>query len=168
MALSPLRLKALHHGRSLSLPSGSHPAMSQFDEKLSRVRASEATSSSLSSMHRRINGLRNLNDSIDYLLLLPRNQQIISQDCQEKSVDQILNDYIRLLDACSTVKDIISLTKQELRELMSAVRRKDVHGIHGYCSSRRKSKKMIQKSLKKLRSFRSKDNSPSLEKENEI
>ncbi|KAI3472328.1 hypothetical protein Pfo_031174 [Paulownia fortunei] len=165
MALSPLRSKALHHSRSLSLPSGSHPAMSHFDENLSIVRASEATCSSLSSMNSRINGLKNLYDSIDDLILLPHNQPIISQECQEKWVEQILDDYIRFFDACSTVKDLISLMKQDVQELLSAVRRKDVHGIHLYLTSRRKSKKMIRKSLKKLRSFRSKDNALSLEKD---
>ncbi|KAH6768669.1 hypothetical protein C2S51_014005 [Perilla frutescens var. frutescens] len=147
MAPSPLRSKALHHGRSLSLPSASHPAISQFDETLSGLRSSEATCSSLSSMNGTINGLRNLYESIDDLLLLPHIQQIISEEC--------VDDYIRLLDACSTVKDLISLVKQDLRELLSAVRRKDVDGIHGYLASRKKSKKMIHKSLKNLRRYAS-------------
>ncbi|PIN25737.1 hypothetical protein CDL12_01531 [Handroanthus impetiginosus] len=159
MALSPLRSKALHHGRSLSLPSESHPAMSQFDENLSRVRASsEATCSSLSSMNARINDLKSLYDNIDDLLLLPQNQQIISQE-------QILDDYISLLDACSKVRELISLTKQDVREFLSAVRRKDCNGIQACLTSRRKSKKVIQKSLKNLRSFKSQRNTISLQKD---
>ncbi|PIN25735.1 hypothetical protein CDL12_01529 [Handroanthus impetiginosus] len=151
MALSPLRSKALHHGRSLSLPSDSHPAISQFDENLSRIRASEATCSSLPSMNSRINGLKNLYDSVDELLLLPPNQHIFSQE-------QIMDDYIRILDACSTVKDLISLTKQDVRELQSAVRRKDANGIQSYLTSRKKTKKTILKSLKNLRNLRRKGN----------
>ncbi|KAK4401334.1 hypothetical protein Sango_0874100 [Sesamum angolense] len=100
-----LRSKSLHHGRSLSLPSGSHPAVSQFDENL-------------------------------------------SGECQEKWVEKILDDYSTILDACSTVKDLISLMKQDVQELLSAIRRKDMHGIQGYLTSRTKSKKVIQKSLK--------------------
>ncbi|KAL2254932.1 UNVERIFIED_CONTAM: hypothetical protein Sindi_0287900 [Sesamum indicum] len=38
MALSPLRSKAFDHGRSLSLPSGSHPAMSQYCPELELLR----------------------------------------------------------------------------------------------------------------------------------
>ncbi|KAK4437573.1 hypothetical protein Salat_0091200 [Sesamum alatum] len=129
MAVSPLRSKALHHGRSLSLPSESHSAMSQFEENLSRVRSSQEACSSLSSMNGRVNGLNTLYDSIDELLLLPHNQQNISQECQEKWFDHILDDYIRLLDACNAVKDLISLNKQDVRELLSAVRRKDMNGI---------------------------------------
>ncbi|KAG6413567.1 hypothetical protein SASPL_126281 [Salvia splendens] len=134
---------ALHHGRSLSLPSSSHPAVSQFDESLSRLRSSEATCSSLSSFNARINGLRNLYESIDDLLLLSHIQQTVSEEC--------VDDFIRLLDACSSVRDLISLAKQDIRDLLSAVRRKDVQGVNTYLASRKKSKKMIQKSLKNLR-----------------
>ncbi|PIN25736.1 hypothetical protein CDL12_01530 [Handroanthus impetiginosus] len=158
MALSPLRSKTLHHGRSLSMPSESRPAMSQFDENLSRIRALGATCSSLSSMNARINELKNLYDSMDDLLQLPQNFSLEGQE-------QILDDYIRLLDACSTVKDLISLTKQGVRELLSAVRRKDANVTQSYLTSRRKSKKMIQKSLNNLRSFGSKSNAVSLEKD---
>ncbi|KAG6413561.1 hypothetical protein SASPL_126275 [Salvia splendens] len=135
---------ALQHGRSLSFPSSSHPAVSQFDDNLSRLRSSEATCSSLSSFNGKINGLRNLYESIDDLLLLSHIQQIVSEEC--------VDDYIKLLDACSSVKDLISLAKQDLRDLLSAVRRKDVQGgVNAYLASRKKSKKMIQKSLKNLR-----------------
>ncbi|KAL0422968.1 UNVERIFIED_CONTAM: hypothetical protein Slati_3319700 [Sesamum latifolium] len=163
MPLSPLRSKALHHVRSLSLPSGSYPALSQFDENLSRVRSSEAASSSLSSTKGRVDGLKNLYQTIHDLLQLPHNQQIISRECQEKWVDQTLDDYIKLLDSCSTAKDLISLVKQDVRDLLSAMRRKDVHGINSYLTSRKKSKKMIQRSLKNIRISRSKENFLSLE-----
>ncbi|KAG6407810.1 hypothetical protein SASPL_130809 [Salvia splendens] len=134
---------ALHHGRSLSFPSSSHPAVSQVDDNLSRLRSSEATCSSLSSLNGKINGLRNLYESIDDLLLLSHIHQIVS----EEGVD----DYIKLLDACSSVKDLISLAKKDLRDLLSAVRRKDVQGINAYLSSRKKLKKMMQKCLKDMR-----------------
>ncbi|KAL1554503.1 hypothetical protein AAHA92_15057 [Salvia divinorum] len=134
---------ALHHGRSLSFPSSSHPTISHFDDNLSRLRSSEAACSSLSSINATMNGLKNLYESIDDLLLSPHIQQIVSEEW--------VDDFIRLLDACSSVKDLISLAKQDLRDLLSAVRRKDAYGINAYISSRRNSKKMIQKCLKKLR-----------------
>ncbi|XP_057771027.1 uncharacterized protein LOC130990809 [Salvia miltiorrhiza] len=134
---------ALHHSRSLSFPSSSHPAVSHFDQNLCRLRSSEAACSSLSSINATINGLRNLYESIDDLLLLPHIQQIVTEEC--------VDDFIKLLDACSSIKDLISLAKQNLRELLSAVRRKDARGINCYLNSRRNSKKMIQKCLKKLR-----------------
>ncbi|KAK4437574.1 hypothetical protein Salat_0091400 [Sesamum alatum] len=148
MALSPLRSKAFHHGRLLSLPSRSHPAMSQFDEKLSRVRAAEASCSSLSSMNNKLKGLKSLYGNADHLLLLPHVHRIISQESRGKWVTQILDGYIKLLDACSSAKDLISQTKQDVQELLSALRRKDVQGIRCYLTSRMRSKKMIQKFFK--------------------
>ncbi|PIN25734.1 hypothetical protein CDL12_01528 [Handroanthus impetiginosus] len=82
MALSPLRSKALHLGRSLSLPTDSHPAIFQFEENLT----------------------------------------------------------------------VISLTKQDVGELLSAARRNEAYDIQAYLTSRRKS-------------FRSKGNAISLEKD---
>ncbi|KAG6413568.1 hypothetical protein SASPL_126282 [Salvia splendens] len=130
---------ALHHGRSLSFPSSSHPPF----HITSGLRSSEATCSSLSSFNGRINVLRNLYESIHDLLLLSHIQQTVSEEC--------VDDFIRLLDACSSVRDLISLAKQDIRDLLSAVRRKDVQGVNAYLASRKKSKKMIQKSLKNLR-----------------
>ncbi|KAG8368021.1 hypothetical protein BUALT_Bualt15G0001900 [Buddleja alternifolia] len=132
---------------------------------LAIVKASEATfSSSLSSTGDRINGLKNLYDNIDDLLVLPHVQHIISQ---EKLVDRLLDGYISLLDGCTSAKDLVSQTKQDLQELLSSLRRKDMNGTQCYLTSRRKSKKMIQKSLKDLRSFTSKQNVLSLEKDGE-
>ncbi|KAI3447897.1 hypothetical protein Pfo_004562 [Paulownia fortunei] len=167
MASLPLRSKALNHSRSLSLPSKLNPATSQFEENLSTVRGSEASCSSLSSMNNRLNGLNDLYSNIDDLLLLPHIQQIISKECQEKWVDQALDGYIRLLDTCTTAKDLLSQTKQDVQKLLSALRRKDVDGIRCYLNSRRKSKKIIQKSMKDLRSFRNKHNVASLEKDDQ-
>ncbi|KAK4401332.1 hypothetical protein Sango_0873900 [Sesamum angolense] len=167
MAFSPLRPKALHHGRSLSLPSKLHPAMSQFNENLATMKAAEPTSSSLSSMETSLNGLRNLYCDLSDLLILPRIQQIISQECQKKWVEQVLDGHIRLLDACSTAEDLISHTKHDVQELLSALRRRDLHGIQSYQTSRRRSKKMTQKSLKNLRSFRSGNGVQCLDKDQE-
>ncbi|KAG6403658.1 hypothetical protein SASPL_135886 [Salvia splendens] len=158
MALSPLRSKFLHHNRSLSLPSKSSPSSSHLDVNISGF---EASCSSLSSMESSIKGLKNLYTSIDNLLLLPHIQQIISRD---EWIDQVLDGYIRLLDASSTARDLISSTKQHVQELLSALRRKDADGIRCYLSSTKKSKKIIQKSLK---SFRSKSIVATVEKGSE-
>ncbi|KAG8364442.1 hypothetical protein BUALT_Bualt19G0129300 [Buddleja alternifolia] len=165
MAFSHLRSKAFNHGRSLSFPSKPHPSTSQFDEKIFIIRGSEASCSSLSSMNNRLNGLKNLYTNIDDLLLLPHIQQIISQEGDNKWVDQLLDGYISLLDACTTAKDLVSHTKHDVQGLLFALRRKDLNGIHCYLTSRKKSKKMIQKSLKNLRSFTSKQNVLALDKD---
>ncbi|XP_047942638.1 uncharacterized protein LOC125189400 [Salvia hispanica] len=119
---------ALHHGRSLSFPSSSHPTVSHFDDSLCRLRSSEAACSSLSSFNTAMNGLKNLYESVGDLLLLPHIQQIVSEEC--------VDDFIRLLDACSSARDLISLAKQYVRDLLSSVRRKDARGINFYLASR--------------------------------
>ncbi|KAL8060105.1 hypothetical protein ABFX02_02G002400 [Erythranthe guttata] len=160
MAFSPLRSKALHHGRSLSFPSQSHPSVSHFNENLAKMEAS-------TTMEARLSGLRNLYSDIDDLLMLPHIQQIIAQECQTKWIDQVLDGYINLLDACTTAKDLFSQIKQQVQELLSALRRNDVNGINNYHISKKKSKKMILKSLKDLRSLRCKKNVSSLDKDDE-
>ncbi|PIN10495.1 hypothetical protein CDL12_16917 [Handroanthus impetiginosus] len=168
MAISPLRSKALRHGRSLSFPSKLNPTTSHFEENLSIVKGSEALCSSFSSMKNRVNGLKNLYNNIDDLLLLPHIQQIISLECESKWVHQVSDGYIRLLDVSVTAKDLFSQTKHDLQELLSTLRRKDMDGIRGYLNSRRKSKKIIQKYLKTLKTLRSKNNVATLKKDEEI
>ncbi|KAL8060107.1 hypothetical protein ABFX02_02G002600 [Erythranthe guttata] len=160
MAFSPLRSKALHHGRSLSFPSQSNPSISHFNENLAKMEASMT-------MEAKLNGLRNLYSNIDDLLMLPHIQHIISQECQTKWIDQVLDGYIRLLDACTTAKDLFSQIRQQVQELLSALRRNDVNGIDNYHISKKKSKKMILKSLKDLRTLRCKKNVSSLDKDDE-
>ncbi|KAK6118663.1 hypothetical protein DH2020_047576 [Rehmannia glutinosa] len=165
MALSPLKSKALHHGRSLSLPSKSHPAISQFIENLAKTKSSSST---LSSMVIELTSLKSLYCNIDDLLVLPHIQHVISQERHEKFVEQLLDRHVTLLDACTTAKDIISHTKHDVQHLLSSLRRKDiVYGIKNYQTSRRKSKKTIEKTLKELRKNLRKDNTLSLEKDTE-
>ncbi|GFQ01876.1 hypothetical protein PHJA_002331600 [Phtheirospermum japonicum] len=165
MAVSPLRSKTLHHGRSLSLPSYSqHPTISQFNDNLAKI------STSSSSSENTLNGLKSLYCHIDDLLMLPHIQHTISQESHEKwVVDGVVDAYIRLLDACTTAKDVVSHTKHDVQHLLSALRRNDVNGIQIYQqTSRKNSKKVIQKALKELKSLRStKRNDLSLEKDQE-
>ncbi|KAI5647736.1 hypothetical protein M9H77_33741 [Catharanthus roseus] len=167
MAPSPLRTITRKHARSVSLPSQSHPFMPQFDEHLSKVRASEATTSTLSSMSNRLANLNNLYDSTDDILLLPHIQQAISQECQDRRADELLDGYLRLLDACSATRDLFSQTKQSIQELLSALRRKDSDELSGYLTSRKNSKRIIQKALTELRSIRRRRSVIATEKENE-
>ncbi|KAH7853073.1 hypothetical protein Vadar_032958 [Vaccinium darrowii] len=141
MASSPLRSKS-YHARSISLPSRSHPLIPQFDEHLCRLRASsEATSSS--SISSKLHGLENLYDCVDDLLLLPHTQQRLGQDCNKKSVEEALDGYLRLLDACAATKEIFSQTKEDVKEQLSILRRKrDAGDFGGYVASRKKVKQL--------------------------
>ncbi|KAL1541192.1 hypothetical protein AAHA92_25445 [Salvia divinorum] len=134
---------ALQHTRSRSFPCGSQEAaIIKVGESL----LSESTPSSLSSVSNRIKGLQNLYGSIDDLLLLPHIQRSIAHECSEKCVDEMMEGYIMLLDACAAAKDVVSLAKRDAQELLSGVRRRmHAEAASTYLSSRRKLRKMVQK-----------------------
>lgn len=161
MAFSPLRSKFLRHNRSLSLPSKSSSS-THLDESLPCVKGFEASCSSLSSMESSVRGLETYYKGVDDLLLSSHVQKTISQD--QKWIDQVLDGCISLLDLISAAKDLVSSTKQSVQELLSSLRRKDADGVRRYLNSRRKSKKKIHKSLKDLRSLRSKSIASAAEK----
>ncbi|KAG5547555.1 hypothetical protein RHGRI_013293 [Rhododendron griersonianum] len=155
MASSPLRSKS-YHARSVSLPSRTHPLIHQFDDHLCRLNASsEATSSSLPSISNTISGQENVYNCVDELLRLPHTQQRLGQECNEKSVEEVFDGYLRLLDACAATKDIFSQTNEDVKEQHSNLRRKrDASDFGGYIASR---KKAILKLLNDLKCIKHKD-----------
>lgn len=170
MDSTPVRSKSRYQARSVSFPSRSYPLVPQFNEHLSRLRASdcEATSSSLSSISNRLTGLEDLYHSVNDLLLLPQNQQNLAQECNGKWVDMALDGYLKLLDACAATKEVFSQTKEDVRELHSVVRRKrDSNNFEGFLTSRRKVKKLISQLLKDLKSIQNKDMVPDFDKNRE-
>ncbi|KAK2665706.1 hypothetical protein Ddye_004280 [Dipteronia dyeriana] len=156
MASSPLNTKSQFHARSNSLPSRPHPFMSRIDEQLCRLRATEASSSSISI---RINGLTDLYDLVDNFLLLPETQATLAQERHEKQVDEVLDRSLRLMDVCGNTKDSLLKIKEETQELQSILRRrrgdesKLVIKVGEYLSSKKKANKVIRKSLKDLKSI---------------
>ncbi|KAG6589037.1 hypothetical protein SDJN03_17602, partial [Cucurbita argyrosperma subsp. sororia] len=139
--------KKSFHIRSNSLPQKPHPVLDQVDEHLCRLKASEAISSS--SLSQKLVGLHDLHDSIDKLLCLPSTHQALVDN---KSVDDLLEGSIKLLDVCSLAKDVLSQMKECAHELESALRRTrgddiDVD-IQKYLNSRKTMNKAIHKVLK--------------------
>ncbi|GFY89767.1 hypothetical protein Acr_06g0017070 [Actinidia rufa] len=154
MASNTLRSKSHYHARSVSFPSRSLPLIAEFDEHLGRLRASEATPSWLTAISNGLSGLADLYDCVNDLILLPHTQQI----CNEKWAEGVLDGYLKLLDACATIKEIFSQTKEEVKELHSLMRRKgDASAFGGYLTSRKKAKKVIEKLRKDLKSIGNKD-----------
>lgn len=123
MAASPFNQKSHHHARSNSLPTRTHPIISEFNEQLNRLRDSEATSSSSTSISEKLNGLQDLYDCVDKLLLLPFTQAVAHEQ-QEKWVNELLDGSLRLLDVCSTSRDALLQTKEFTRDLQSILRRR--------------------------------------------
>ncbi|PSS08246.1 DNA double-strand break repair Rad50 ATPase [Actinidia chinensis var. chinensis] len=154
MVSNTLRSKSHYHARSVSFPSRSLPLIAEFDEHLGRLRASEATSSSLTAISDILSGHEDLYDCVNDLILLQHTKQI----CNEKWAGGWLDGYLKLLDACATAKAIFSQTKEEVKELHSLMWRKgDASTSEGYLTSRKKAKKVIEKLRKDLKSTGNKD-----------
>jgi hypothetical protein len=103
--------------------------------------------------------MQDLQDCIDNLLQLPIEQQALAQECNEKSVDDLLERSLRILDICSGAKDFLSLSKENIHELQSVIRRRGIktgltlEGVK-YLALRKNMKKQIRKALVNLKSMK--------------
>ncbi|KAK4579657.1 hypothetical protein RGQ29_029363 [Quercus rubra] len=154
MATSPI----IHHFRSNSFPTRAHPLISEFNEQLSRLRCSEATSSSSTSLSQKLIGLQDLHDCVDNLLLLPFSQAL-AQEQNQKWFNELLDGSLRLLDVCGIARDALLQTKECTRELQSTLRRRQgikmelAREVEKYMASRKVAKKAIKKVLKGMQTM---------------
>lgn len=155
MDASALNPRNSHHIRSNSLPSKPHPFIEQVDEHLCRLKeASEATSSSSFELCHKLNGLQDLHDCVDRLLLLPLTQHILVDESDKKWFNDLLKGSVRLLDLCDIAKDALLQTKECVHELESVLRRGRggkmfiESELRKCLSSRKLIKKTIYKALK--------------------
>ncbi|KAI3464716.1 hypothetical protein Pfo_021379 [Paulownia fortunei] len=123
------------HSRSNSFPSQSHPVMECVEDHLCRLKASEATSTSATSICANLASLRDLHEGINNLIQMPSIQQALSHE-----------------------QDIVYLTKESVQDLESSIRRNKVEtttavDINAYVASRKKINKMVNKCIKNLKSF---------------
>ncbi|XWS55161.1 hypothetical protein CRYUN_Cryun10bG0151200 [Craigia yunnanensis] len=158
MASSPLNQKSNFHARSNSLPSRPHPLIPQIDEHLCRLKSNEADSSSSPSIDEKLSGLRDLYELVDSLLQLPLTQKSLAKQCYDKQVNELLNGSLKLLDVCGVAKDALLQAKEDTQKLQSILRRRRDDGAgftneaKEYLASRKKAKKLINKSLRYLKS----------------
>ncbi|KAI9181331.1 hypothetical protein LWI28_013912 [Acer negundo] len=119
MAGSLSNIQSSYHVRSNSLPPRPHPVTSEVDQHLSRLRSSQATStSSSSSICHEINGLQDLHDCVQ----LPLVQQALCQEQQKKWIDELLIGSLRILDVSSIAKDALLQTKECVQEISSVLK----------------------------------------------
>ncbi|XP_028765744.1 uncharacterized protein LOC114723700 [Neltuma alba] len=156
MAAIETNTKISMHIRSNSFPSAPHPVLSQFEGHLNRLKSSEAASSSSSISHK-LGGLQDLYDCTDTVLQLSTIKQALAQECNEKSVDKLLEGSLVLLDICCTAKDCLLQSKETIQGLHSVLRRRgsETSGFTiesgKYLASRKKMKKEIKKALANLK-----------------
>ncbi|XP_048497651.1 uncharacterized protein LOC125491575 [Beta vulgaris subsp. vulgaris] len=143
---------AAHHTRSCSFPSNSHPIVTQLDESLCRLRSSQAASTS--SVTNKLNDLKDLYKCVDEFLQLPLNQKNVSQT---QWVEEVLDGSLRLLDICSTSRDVLAQSKERIQDIQSVLRRRCsgelniTSEVAEYLKTRKTSKKMMKKCLKDIK-----------------
>ncbi|KAK1400338.1 DUF241 domain-containing protein [Heracleum sosnowskyi] len=123
------------------LPSRSHPLTATVEEHLCKLRSSEEASSSSPLI--KLSALQDLFECVEDLIQWPVAQQDL-MNCGE----DILCGSVRLLDMCSTSKDVFSQIKASIQDLESSIRRKEssVSSKAGsYLISKKKTYKMVSK-----------------------
>ncbi|GAB4853074.1 hypothetical protein Ancab_017259 [Ancistrocladus abbreviatus] len=152
-----------YHSRSISLPSRPHPLIPQFDEQLSRLRSSEAASTSSTSISYKVDGLKELYNFVDEVLQLHLHQQTLRQHPEAKWIDVLLDGSLKLLNICSIARDVLSLTKKNVQDIQSVISRRCIgelsitREVVDYIHTRKKVKKTSKKCLKVIKSMQSKN-----------
>ncbi|KAL7117656.1 hypothetical protein ACP275_03G086000 [Erythranthe tilingii] len=141
-----------YHSRSNSFPSQSHPAIESVEDHLCRLRADDSESTSVCS---KLASLRNLHEGIDDLIQMPSVQQTLSQG---NWINELLEGSLKLVDLCALSREIVCLTKESVQDLESSIRRNKAEAatsadVSAYVASRKKITKMVNKSIKNLKSF---------------
>ncbi|CAN4094063.1 unnamed protein product [Withania somnifera] len=157
-------LKITHHVRSTSLPTSTHPLIACAEENLQRLKSSGGTStSSHSIISQRLDGLRKLYECVDDVFRLPLSEQVLSNEKHAKSLEQVFNGSLKVLDTCNIIKDAFSQMKESVQLLESSLRRKRggesslSNEIDSYMSSNKKTNKMIYRCFRDLKSTEKND-----------
>ncbi|KAL4598115.1 hypothetical protein ACB092_11G036000 [Castanea dentata] len=112
MADSRVNETSHHHFRSNSFPTRAHPLISEFNEQLRRLRCSEATSSSSTSLSQKQIGLQDLHDCVDNLLQLPVAQALAQEQNRKWLVDECTRELQSTLRRRHGNLAIVSMLKE--------------------------------------------------------
>ncbi|KAJ8567682.1 hypothetical protein K7X08_019890 [Anisodus acutangulus] len=138
--------------RSISLPVRSHPTTQRVEEVLNKLNGLETSvAPTAETICNSLLGLEELQKCIDDLLNLPQTLQILSQHQYGKWFEELLDKSVRIIDGCGTARDLVSQSKEYVRDLQSALRRRkgDSSAETGIAKFANLSKKM-KKDAKKL------------------
>ncbi|XVF35858.1 hypothetical protein REPUB_Repub19eG0007500 [Reevesia pubescens] len=149
---APITTKqANFHARSNSLPSKSHPLVADVEDQVRRLRASEATSSSSSSLCQNLAALKDMYECTDNLLQLRLTQKAFSNERNDRYVEDMMDGSLKLLDICSSSMDALSQIKGSVQDLESSLRRRNgcesslANEIRKYFISRKQVNKFVCK-----------------------
>ncbi|KAK4390901.1 hypothetical protein Sango_2153400 [Sesamum angolense] len=147
---------AAFHSRSNSFPSQSHPIMDVVENHLCRLKSSEAASTSATSVCTNLGSLRDLHEGINNLIQMASVQQALSNEQDDKWINELLDGSLRLVDLCGFSRDVVCLTKESVQDLESSIRRnkgETTFDMNAYVASRKKINKMVTKYIKNLKGF---------------
>ncbi|OWM68265.1 hypothetical protein CDL15_Pgr004747 [Punica granatum] len=126
MACSSPKNHTKYHLRSISLPSKLHPTNLKIEDELNKL-VSWSTTSCISSSTSVLEGLSCLEElyiSLEEVLQTRTTQQILSKNQQEKCIEEVLEGSVKILDVCAVSRELMSQTKEQVRDLQSTLRRR--------------------------------------------
>ncbi|KAK7351794.1 hypothetical protein VNO77_11492 [Canavalia gladiata] len=139
-----------HHIRSISLPSRSHPLISQIKDELSHLTTSPSTSNShpltSTNLSHSLTLLKDTHETLQHILHLP--QTLESLRSHPLWVEKLLEDFLRFVDAYGMFQTSLLALKEEHSSAQMAVRKRDESKVVAYI----KAKKKIAKEMEKLAS----------------
>ncbi|KAL0438298.1 UNVERIFIED_CONTAM: hypothetical protein Slati_2312800 [Sesamum latifolium] len=147
---------AAFHSRSNSFPSQSHPVMDVVEGHLRRLRSSEVASTSAPSICTNLGSLTDLHEGINNLIQMASVQQALSNEQDDKWINELLDGSLRLVDLCGFSRDVVCLTKESVQDLESSIRRnkgETAVDMTAYVASRKKINKTVTKYIKNLKGF---------------
>ncbi|ERM96373.1 uncharacterized protein LOC18424305 [Amborella trichopoda] len=133
-----------YHIRSITMPSRSNPILSLVKEQVCPLSCSQPTN---------LSALESLYDNLDSLLSLLLTEDVLCR--QSEGVNELLEDYLRLVDSCDKMRDVVARVRVEQRGVLFMLRRRDRSGLEArigtYTRSRKQMTKELTKCLENLR-----------------
>ncbi|KAJ9536103.1 hypothetical protein OSB04_un000713 [Centaurea solstitialis] len=141
-----LRFNSKFQKKSLSLPCRSHPSTLRIEEELNKIKASCSTTQSADSVSYGLSRLIELYNCLDDLLDSSETRNLISSHRKEPWVEEVMEGSMKLLDVCSSVRDVMLQMEERVRDIQCALRRRKGHasmevGIEKYKRFRKKTTK---------------------------
>ncbi|KAL3840140.1 hypothetical protein ACJIZ3_024731 [Penstemon smallii] len=165
---SKFKMATNFHSRSNSFPSTSHPVMDDVEDQLCRLKSSDATSTSATSICSNLASLRDLHENINNMIQLPSIQQALYNEQGESWMNELLEGSLSLVDLCGFSRDILCLSKESVQDLESSIRRNRGEDMNAYMASRKMIIKKVNKCIKNLKSFNQNSTSVLLHKDDDL
>ncbi|KAD5960769.1 hypothetical protein E3N88_12241 [Mikania micrantha] len=110
--------------KSISLPCRSHPTTYEIEELLSKIKTAIEEASSVEAICNNLSHLTGLYKCMNDLLTSSKTQVLLSNEENKKWVDELVDESVRFLDICGSIRDMLSEIKDHSRDLLCALRRR--------------------------------------------